>query len=77
MVVILDVDYVEFRPETYRGVILSLKEKRIAVLSSGLVQDDYLAALEAASIFGKLVVHSSTVNHFIMDGGILNIHEGH
>lgn len=75
MVVILSIDYTEFRPETYRGVILSLEGKRIALLSSGVPQTDYLAALEVASIFGKWVIHSSTVDHFVMDGGILTVQE--
>ncbi len=66
---ILKVDYDEFEPETYRGVILTKKGEEIHRISEGDFTEDYvnMARWIKENADQAYISKGSSVDHFIMD----------
>lgn len=77
MVKILVVDYDEGKPETYRGMLISDFDNRTApmrICSDHPGADYAEVGRQLASFFvqGGVLLQSSTVDHFVADGGNLD-----
>lgn len=68
---IINIDSEEFKPETYRAVEVTIDLKKHKRYNSGIPQKDYDAALDEIKDRVEIISHSSSVDHFISDGGNL------
>lgn len=80
MTVILHIDYDEGSPETYRGAYASvsftvkeMKDVKITVTSGNGPGFDYAALSDICAdvLSNHIIMESSSVNHFVQDGGDL------
>lgn len=65
-ILMIGVDYEEFKPETYKGVFIFADEV-IKVYNSGDFRKDFRDARVFANRRGKKVIYSSTIDNFITD----------
>jgi len=72
MMAIIGIIYDEPDPSTYEGVRLSVYGKA-GVWHIGSPQNDLACALILAHFCNIDVVYSSSVDHFVMDGGDLGV----
>lgn len=62
----IGVDYEEFKPETYNGVIV-YEDKVLKCFKSECFEDDLARAIEFAEDRGNSVAHSSSLDNYISD----------
>lgn len=75
---IIGIEYKEWQPQTYKAVILSLSDDNyiepIVFNKWNNPAKDYAEAFARTAALGiDHVMHSSTVDNFIMDGGFLTV----
>jgi len=66
---IIAIHYIEGDPETYKRVTLSIGDDEFSWYTPP--QMAYDAALEMAEAYGVKVAHSSSIDNYKMDGGLL------
>jgi hypothetical protein len=72
--IIVGIDYEEYKPETYKGVFLNEADGTTYRWMTDDSVKDYAAAMEFARGKGwDAIMHFSSVDHFVMDGGILEV----
>ena len=73
--IMIGVDYEEFKPKTYKGVIIYDKGKVLHRFNTGNFNKDYEQAvkkaqrlvIEKGQHFGKNIFNSSSIDHYQMD----------
>jgi|11BtaG_2_1085332.scaffolds.fasta_scaffold32417_3 hypothetical protein len=72
MTAVISVDYVEFEPNSYEGVSVSMgsDDENPHRFATGNPVDDYRNAVNYAFSKTPAVFDSSTVHHFVSDTGI-------
>lgn len=72
----ISVDYKEFKPKTYNGVVLRDSETELARFNTNNFNDDFSSILEWIDeniVTDKVfVARTSSVDHYLMDSGIYN-----
>ncbi len=75
---VIGINYEESNPDSFKGVTLSIRdtigrEFHDCEFQVGTPEDSFGCALTLAHTYGIDVICSSSVDHFIMDGGTLGI----
>lgn len=70
-VILIGVYFDEFVAASYKGVSVEVGQEPVKTFFTGLPKDDCKAAREYAATYGLPIMNRSSVDHFVMDGGVL------
>jgi hypothetical protein len=73
-VAVIGIVYEEYEPETYDGVKVNIGDSKGFTIQVGTPENDFSVALIIAGYYGIDLICSSSVDHFVMDGGDLGVY---
>jgi len=68
MIILFTADYVEGQPQTYKGIALSIKCKRVGyIATTGSFKNDLKLANELAEQLGMPACYTSSIDHYYQE----------